>query len=255
MDDLWKMLSEGVESGVPFVLATVVKTEGSAPRKAGAKMLVRSDGSMVGSVGGGALEHAVVEAAKEILCSRESKLLSYRLQPDLGMACGGTADVFIESVLPAQRLYIFGAGHIGQALCPIAASLGYAVTVIDNRTELACRERFPQAVALVHSFDPVCWKDLVFNDQTFCVVATPSHKLDTEVVRALMERPFRYLGMIGSKSKRTNIEKTLAEGGVTPQRMADLHTPLGLPIGAETPAEIAISIAAQLVMVRHSSDR
>jgi xanthine dehydrogenase accessory factor len=250
--DVWQKVIDWQNEGRPCALATVVKAEGSVPRQPGAKMLIGSDES-VGTVGGGALELAVTDAAREVLRADEPRLLAYNLKPDLGMSCGGFAEVFIEPLFPTQRLYVFGAGHIGKALCPLAVNIGFSVTIIDERRDMANQARFPQATALIHSFDPNRWAELLFDERTYCVVVTPSHKPDGEIVRALLERPCRYIGMIGSKNKRRSTEKFLLESGITPQKIAALHTPIGVSIGAETPEEIALSIAAELVMERRSA--
>jgi xanthine dehydrogenase accessory factor len=247
---LYSVLQAWLERGRACALATVVESRGSVPRPAGAKMLIAEDGSTEGSVGGGALELEVVRISPEIIRSGEARLLSYRLDADLGMACGGSARVFIEPLLPPPPLYVFGAGHVGRALCSLAASLGFAVTVIDERIELASPEQLPNATAFVHSYDPSDWGDLALNERAFCVVATPTHATDFAVVRALMKHTPRYVGMIGSKIKRRRAEQEMSEAGLPPERLAELHTPTGLPIGAITPEEIAVSIAAELIQVR-----
>ena len=236
------------------MLATVIQVEGSAPRQPGAKMLMLADGTTVGTVGGGALELAVVQACTEALAGSEPRLLSYDLRPDLKMVCGGRARVFIEPLCAPRPLFLFGAGHIGLALHPLAQALGFAVTVVDDRPELASAARFPGAAALVHSYEPEQLAALPVDRRAYCVVATRGHKLDTEVVQLLMQREPRYVGMIGSLTKRRAVERELVARGVPEQRLATLTTPMGLDIGAESPQEIAVSIAAQLVQVRHSAD-
>jgi xanthine dehydrogenase accessory factor len=248
--DVIKAAAEWTSTGRPCALVTVVETHGSAPRHAGAKMLVGADQTSVGTVGGGALERAALEAATTAINGGEPTLIPYKLKPDLGMACGGAATIFVEPLLPASRLYLFGAGHVGAALCPMAAATGFSVTVIDERPGFASQERLPSAAALLHSYDPASWAGLRFDDQTYCVVVTHGHATDTEVVAALLAREQRYLGMIGSTRKRSALEQTLSERGLDPQRLAALHTPIGLSIGAETPAEIAVSILAELVQAR-----
>jgi xanthine dehydrogenase accessory factor len=249
--DLWRAIAGALDAGVACVLATLVETRGSVPRPAGAKMLVRADGAMTGTVGGGALELAVLEASREVLQAGEPRLLSYQLKPDLGMTCGGAAQVFLEPLVPADRLYIFGAGHIGQALAPLAAAIGFRVTMIDERTELCSPSLIPSASAFLHSYRAEDWHGLVFDDRTYCVVLTPSHRHDTAVVTELLRRPAAYVGMIGSKRKRATAEEALRAAGIDEARIGGLRSPIGEPIGAETPAEIAVSIAAELVRRRH----
>ena len=153
-DDIIRELARFRADGVPCVLAVVVKVEGSAPRHPGAKMLIFGGGESLGTIGGGALEAAVMKEAPAVLAQGEPAMLKYDLWPDLGMVCGGRAEVYLEPHLTPPRLFIFGAGHIGLALCPVAAELGFMVTVVDDREGLATPERFPRAAALILSFDP-----------------------------------------------------------------------------------------------------
>lgn len=253
--ELFKTLASWLEEGRAFTLATVVKVEGSAPRHLGARMLVSADGASVGTVGGGALEQQVITEARAALEAGEPRLLSYRLKADLGMACGGSAAVYVEPMLPPERLFIFGGGHVGKALSNIATGLGFAVTVVDERAEFAAPGRFPGARGWpVQSYDPGDWGELGVDARSYCVVATHGHGTDFTVVRALMalDPAPRYVGMIGSRTKRRTVEKQLREDGVPEARLPELHTPMGLSIGAETPAEIAVSIAAELVQVRRA---
>ena len=237
--------------GTRCVLAVLVKVEGSAPRHVGAKMLIMPEGRTLGTVGGGALESAVIQEASAALENGEARLLSYDLRPDLNMMCGGRAMVYLEPHGAPPRLFIFGAGHISLALCPLAADLGFRVTVVDARQELADEERFPRAAALVHSFEPEQWEALnIEGEQTFCVVASAEHRIDTEVVGALAPRQLAYLGMIGSATKRRNMERELTGRGIQQERLDLVRTPVGLPIQAETPMEIAVSIAAELIQTR-----
>ena len=249
-DPVMKVLMECLEHDTPCVLATLVQVEGSAPRNTGAKMLVLQGGDTRGTIGGGALEGAVLEAAEEALRTGKPVLLSYDLRPDLGMLCGGRARVFIEPHGMASRLYIFGAGHVGKALHELTRRLGFHVTVVDQRPQLASEDRFPGCVGFVHSFEAERWDGLVFDDNTYCVVATAGHATDTEVVTHLFEHQPRYIGMIGSMTKRRAVERALLERGIPEQRLETMHTPMGLSIGAETPEEIAVSIAAELIQVR-----
>lgn len=242
--------------GQPCVLAVLVKVEGSAPRHVGAKMLVLHNGRTVGTVGGGALEGAVIKEADQALALGEPRLISYDLRPDLGMMCGGRTMVYLEPYGAPPRLFIFGAGHIGLALCQLTVDLGFRVTVVDERKELASEGRFPGAAALVHSFDAEQWKELdIQGEQTYCVVASAEHGVDTAVVAALVERPLAYLGMIGSNTKRRNLERELKARGVAEDKISEVRTPMGLPILAETPMEIAVSIAAELVKTRRQREK
>jgi len=249
--ELWRTLAGWIDEGHPCALCTVVRVRGAAPRRPGARLVVRGDGASAGTVGGGALELEVTRQAREVLAAGEPRLLSFDLEPDLHMLCGGQAEVFIEPMQPPDRLYLFGAGHIGQALAPMAARLGFAVTVIDDRPAMASPERFPEASGFVGSFAATEWSSLPFDlERTYCVVVSPSHAIDFEVARELLRRPSHYVGMIGSRKKRRATEESLRAAGINVDRIADLHSPIGEPIGAETPEEIAVSILAELVRVR-----
>lgn len=249
-DPVMKALMECLDHNTPCVLATIVQAEGSVPRAIGAKMLVLQGGESRGTIGGGALEAAVLQACEEALRTGEPRLLSYDLRPDLGMMCGGRARVFIEPQGVVSRLYLFGAGHVCKAVHGLAAGLGFLVTVIDDRPRLASEERFPGCASLVHSYDKDRWDGLEFDQDTYCVVATAGHAIDTRVVTQLLAHQPRYVGMIGSLTKRRAVERKLLNQGIPRERLASLHTPMGLPIGAESPEEIAVSIAAELIQVR-----
>jgi len=251
--EFWRTLARWIDEGAPCALCTVVRVEGSVPRRPGARLIVRQDGTAAGTVGGGALELEVTREARALIARGEPRLLSFKLKPDLGMLCGGAAEVFVEPMQPPDRLYLFGAGHIGQALAPMAARVGFAVTVVDGRPELASRERFPEASAFVHGFEAEQWGSLPFDEErTYCVVVSPGHAIDFAVAREVLRRPTRFVGMIGSAKKRQATDASLREAGISAERIATLHSPIGEPIGAETPEEIAVSILAELVRVRRS---
>jgi xanthine dehydrogenase accessory factor len=200
------------------VLATVVEATGSTPQRAGAKLLLDANGRAVGTVGGGQVEARVLEAAGALLApgAPAQRLVTWALARDLGMACGGEMKVFLERLEPAERLLLFGAGHLGRALCAVAAGLGFEVTVVDGREAWASPSRFPGAA-------------------TSCVVATHTHQEDETVVRALLATPARFVGMVGSARKRDAILGRLRQAGVGEADLGRLRTPVGLAIGAVTP--------------------
>ena len=184
--EFWQTLARWLDQGDAVAMVTVVSVKGSAPRHLGARMLLRGDGQTAGTVGGGALEHEALQQARAALAGGPPCVVSYDLSRDLGMACGGSAELFVEPLLPPERLYIFGGGHIGLEVAHQAQRLGFAVTIIDERPEYACARRFPGAAAVVQTYDPGGWDGLVFDDRTYCVVATHGHGTDFGVVRALM---------------------------------------------------------------------
>jgi xanthine dehydrogenase accessory factor len=250
--DLFSQMSQLLAAGTPFVLATVVETGGSCPQKPGAKLLVLPDGSLRGTVGGGAIEHLIVQEARALLADAgaTTRLTRADLPHDLGMCCGGTMGVFLEKLAPGERLVIFGAGHVGKALSELAQAAGFLVTVVDARAEWLSAERFPRAHRLLG--DPLAEAtSLATDDATFVCVMTHDHGLDQDLVQAMVDRPHRYLGMIGSERKAAKLRSRLKELGVAAERIASTRSPMGIAIGAQSPEEIAVSIVAELVAVRH----
>ena len=239
--------------GTPFVLCTVVRAGGSAPQKPGARMAVLPGGRTRGTIGGGALEHRVVAEAKELLAAEGSMLLELSLTRDLGMCCGGTMAIFLERVAPPPPLLVFGAGHVARPLAALAAEVGFAVTVIDEREELLTEARFPRAARCLE--DPAAYARRLGGDPgAFHVVSTHDHALDVATLLELARRPRRYLGMIGSRRKAHTARERLRARGVPEEALFDLRSPMGVPIGARTPEEIAVSVVAELVAVRRAAE-
>jgi xanthine dehydrogenase accessory factor len=236
--------------GQPFALVTIVRTAGSTPRKAGAKMLVRVDGSMVGTVGGGRVEADLRDEARAALSDGKARLVKRHLTRDLAMCCGGEMEAFVEPMGRKEHLVLVGGGHISAALAPMGHALGFAVTVVDDLEELASEERFPTAEKR-HDFSPRTW-DVPLGDATFVVVATRDHAVDQTVLEHLstMGAMPAYLGVIGSRAKLAKFRARLESKGVAAAWIARIRGPIGVDVGAETPAEIAVAVAAELVQVR-----
>jgi xanthine dehydrogenase accessory factor len=243
--------------GERVVLATVVRVQGSTPREAGARMLLLADGTIRGTVGGGAREADVIAAAREVLERGGSRLLEidFRDGPGGGEApvCGGTMEVFMERIDPARRVVIAGAGHVAFFLHRALALLEYRSVIVDPRPEWASEERFPGAV-LVHApfAEGVAGVGVGATDAV--VLVTPGHQHDRETLRRALATEAAYIGMIGSRTKVATVFRTLREEGTGEEALARVHAPVGLDIGAETPAEIAIAIAAELVAVLHGRE-
>ena len=247
--DIWDALARWREGRRRFVLATVVEARGFTPRKPGAHMLVAADGETFGTIGGGAIERVVLEEAARLLAGAGAAKLRRHLTQELGMCCGGEMELFLEVIEPAPRLVVFGAGYIAKPLAAIAAGCGFEVTVVDGRTEWATPERFPTSTLRVE--DPVpALARLETTADDFAVVVTHDHALDQQLVQGLLARPLRFLGMIGSVPKQRKFALRLRARGFRPEEIARLRTPLGLPIGAATPEEIAVSVVAELIAVR-----
>jgi xanthine dehydrogenase accessory factor len=241
-----------MEAGESFALVTVVAAEGSSPGKPGHKMIVYADGRQEGTAGGGKLEHRVKQEALEMIRRGEGGLLSYSFDPDapdsFGMLCGGSAQVAVEVVVPKNRVLLCGGGHVAQALARQLRELGIIYGVVDKRQEVATAACFPDAAEIVHERPPDFIERAGLARYTHVIVMTHDHALDRETVRAVAGAGFTgYVGLIGSRRKWDVIREALQEAQVAPAWIEDVHCPIGLSIGAHTPAEIAISIAAQIV--------
>jgi xanthine dehydrogenase accessory factor len=253
MKDVFAHILELLRAGGHAVLVTIIEVSGSAPRHAGSKMVVHADGTIFGTIGGGKLEADAIQAAVGVMGSTDPTQKVCRLTEDEGVLCGGTVALLLEPLGNQERLIVFGAGHIGQALVPLAARAGFGVTVVDNRPEFASAERFPDAErVVVGPYDEVLTQ-LRFDPHTYIVIVTHGHTHDAEVLRRCIDQPSAYLGMIGSRHKVAAVKKHLEEQGVAPDRIAAVHAPVGLAIGAETPFEIAVSILAQMIAVRRGA--
>jgi xanthine dehydrogenase accessory factor len=243
-------------SGTPCVLATVVRTSGSTPRKATARMIVLGDGRIVGTIGGGRVEKEVSDAAQALLAEGDGarpKLLRYHLTHELAMCCGGEMEVFVEPIVPAPTLIVCGGGHVAHALVPLARRVGFSPVVVEEAEEMASPERFPDAVRLVDSFDPRDWKQLPIDGSSYVVIVTRDHAQDQALLEHFLSRDGAepaYLGLIGSRRKIEMFKQRLEARGVDPARFERLHAPIGLDIGAETPEEIAVAIVAELIQAR-----
>jgi xanthine dehydrogenase accessory factor len=236
--------------GSPSALAILIDGTGSSPQKAGAKMLVRSDGSTVGTVGGGRLEADVIQTALHAITSGSPQTISLELTEEHGHACGGNVLVYVEPVFPDPRLLVFGAGHVGRALCTAARFCGFHVTVIDDRPEFANRKHFPDANATVVSdFEEAFSLDL-FNGDIYVVIATRGHRHDFQVLEKALTTQAHYIGLVGSKKKKEALIESLTRKGFGEEDIRRVVIPVGLPIGSVTPEEIAVSIVAQLVQHR-----
>jgi xanthine dehydrogenase accessory factor len=245
-------LAELASEGRTFVVATVVSTGGSTPQKPGARMAVLEDGSLRGTVGGGAIEQQVVEAARALMRSPDShRLLETHLTHELGMCCGGKMQLFLEKHVPSARLWVFGAGHVAKELASLARHVGFRVSVVDERAEWATAERFP-GMELVRRDPATVASELPGGADCFFCVTTHDHPLDQAVVEALLGKPAAYLGVIGSRRKSERFRQRLLAAGFPGAQVETLRSPMGVPIHALTPAEIAVSIVAELVAVRRA---
>lgn len=256
-----------IEAGEDFVIAKVVDTHGSTPRKKGAWLLMKKDGTKIGTVGGGLVEAETEKLCKEALETKKSHIKHFSLnandQDGLDMRCGGDTDISIEYIDASnpdtfnedfgqvEKAYIFGGGHVGLAIEPILRYVDFSTCVLDDREEYANKERFPEAADVKvitdyeHGFD-----DIETDENSYIVIVTRGHMGDYEILRDALKRPNAYIGMIGSMSKVASLKKMILEEGFTEDDFAKIHTPIGLDIKAETPEEIAISVVSEMILAR-----
>ena len=246
--------ADALKRGEPVALVTIVRARGSTPQRTGAKMLVFADGRTLGTIGGGCYENDAFWKARDALATGRSALLHYELNDDFaqenGLVCGGQMDVHIDPLAPTPRLYVIGAGHVGQHLARAAADAGFRVHVVDDREKFANTERFPAAHEIVVAPLTEWLHAAEVPASAFVAIVTRGHQHDLDAMRALAARDLRYLGLIGSRAKVTRIFDALASEGMPSECLARVRAPIGLDIGAVTPAEIAISIIAEMIAVR-----
>jgi len=257
--DLYEEIVKLRREGRRGAMATIVNVRGSIPSFKTAKMLVRDDGSILGTIGGGCVEAEVWQAAREVMESEKPRTLTFDLNQDpkydTGLVCGGTLEIFVEPILPPAELYIFGAGHVAASLYRVARIAGFDITVVDDRAAYASRERFPEAQNVVAEDFEQAMTQLSPSESSYIVIVTRGHRDDMRVLRWAVQTPARYIGMIGSKRKTITIFKELQDEGLAAQLFDRVHAPVGLDIGAITPEEIAVSITAELIAKRRNVER
>jgi len=256
-EEVVRMRREG-ERGA---LATIVHTNGSIPSYESSRMLVRDDGSIVGTVGGGCVEAEVWAAAKEVIVAEQPRKMIFNLNQDArydaGLLSGGTLEIFVEPILPQPVLYIFGGGHVSTAVAPLAHQAGFKIVIVDDREAFANVERFPMASEIYRSYDEA-FEKIQPNSSCYLLIVTRGHSGDMRVLAWAVgteARGFtpRYIGMMGSKRKVIAVYKALEKEGFSAGQFERVHAPVGLDIGALTPEEIAVSITAELIAVRRNA--
>ncbi len=238
MLEVLQALITELEANRLVALATIAHVQGASPAALGMKILVRADGSTVGNVGGGLLEQAIVKDALEALAAGESRLAPYALREEgenaVGTLCGGEVQVFIEVFMPKPTLLVVGGGHVGRPLAEMARLLDYEVRLADVRPERG------------QPFDPA-----TITADTYVVILTEDAASDEAVLRAALPTPAPYLGMIGSRRKCRIILEHLRSEGIDDAQLSRVHAPVGLDLGGRQPGEVALSILAEIEMVRH----
>ena len=255
--DIFEEIVKMRQSGARGALATIVHTNGSIPSYESSRMLVREDGSIAGTIGGGCVEADVWAAAKEVIRNEQPQKMIFNLNHDAaydaGLICGGTLEIFVEPILPQPILYIFGGGHISTATARIAHMAGFAIGIVDDRAAFANSERFPMASAIHASFDEA-FAQIRPTNSAYLLIVTRGHKDDMRVLAWAVRTEARYIGMIGSRRKVISVYQALEREGFSEKDFQSVHAPVGLEIGALTPEEIGVSIAAELIAVRRNAE-
>ena len=253
--ELLALINSEIEDGESGVLCTVTEESGSTPRSKGASMWVRRDGSISGTIGGGLIEFETIKKAGELLASGETVLVWRKdLTEKDGMLCGGSATIYMEVVGREDELLILGAGHVGKAVAQAGAFVGFRVTVWDEREEYANRENISCARTVACPIEEIFEKGVTLHERSYVVIVTRGHALDAEAVAITDKKPGAYFGMIGSRSKIAAVRKMLLARGMSEEHLNRIHQPIGLPIMAETPEEIAVSILAEIIAVKRGGD-
>jgi xanthine dehydrogenase accessory factor len=252
--EVFEALTVALDRGEETALVTIVSAQGSTPQRVGAKMLVFSDGRIVGTIGGGCYENDAFWKARESIQSRKPQLVKYDLNDDFaqenGLVCGGQMQVYIEPLEATPHLYVIGAGHVGFHLGRLAHTIGFRTHVLDDREKFASHDRFPDAHEVIVETIPDWLHRAEIPANAYVVVVTRGHTHDLDALRALAARDLRYLGLIGSKAKVKRIFDVLLAEGMPTECLQRVHAPVGLDIGAVSPEEIAVAILAELIAVR-----
>jgi xanthine dehydrogenase accessory factor len=256
--DLYEEIVKLKKAGHASALATIVECQGSSPQKKGAKMLVRDDGTILGTLGGGCIEAEVVQHSLMAIQDGQPRTIPFELtEKHGGLVCGGKLLVYIEPVRTEPRLVILGAGHVGRALSTLARFSGFNVTVVDDRPEYANKDNIPEAHEIVvHDFLNV-FSRVPAEKNTFIVVATRGHNHDLDAVKASLGTDAGYIGLMGSRRKKGLLMNALRDAGFPQEDIDRVIIPVGLSINSVTPEEIAVSITAQLIQIRrqHGASR
>lgn len=253
--DIYEEIIRLRNEGRPCALATIVQSLGSSPQKEGAKMLVRNDGSIVGTLGGGCVEAEVIDLSVLAIEEGLPRTVPFNLtEKHGGLLCGGKLLIFIDPIVPDPHLIILGAGHVGRALSSAARFSGFKVTVVDDRDDFANPENLPSANNVIVNEFSNALAGIVIDRNSYLVIATRGHNHDMDCLKAALATGARYVGLVGSKRKKAVLVKALKDAGFSDEDGCRVITPVGLPIGSVTPEEIAISIIAQIIELRRKPE-
>jgi xanthine dehydrogenase accessory factor len=256
--DIYSEICNLRRQGRRSALATIVNVSGSIPSVAAAKMLVRDDGSILGTVGGGCVENDVCKGAMDVMKDEKPRTFNFNLDQnpddDTGLVCGGSLQVFVEPIIPPPLLYIFGAGHVGMHIYKVALIAGFEVVVVDDRPEFANQERFPEALDVLAGEMNLLMSQLDPPDSSYIVIVTRGHRHDMQVLRWAIDTQAYYIGMIGSVRKVLTVFEKLENEGISREILDRVYAPIGLQLGSATPEEIAVSVVAELIAIRRRCD-
>ncbi|MGM0442145.1 MAG: XdhC family protein [Elusimicrobiota bacterium] len=248
---IYNRINELIEKGQEFAIAQIISAGDGTPRKSGTKMVVFPDGKTEFTIGGGNLEELARRKSVKAIKSAENKNFSVEFDEEKsGMVCGGQAEVFIEVFKTPHHVLLFGGGHIGLALSKILDVTGMPYKIYDDREDFASSQRFPGAEE-VDCIDYKDTKDIEVNGKSYCVVVTHGHKGDREVLKELLKTPAPYLGMIGSVNKVNTVLETFDEDFIK-ENKDRIYAPIGLELGGDTPSDIALSIASEILKVKNN---
>jgi len=246
-------LNKAIENHQSVAFVTITQTNGSAPCYIGQNMLVHHDGSTVGTVGGGALESNIIDKSVEAIKLGEDQSFVINLS-DINMSCGGMCSGFIQTMKKTRQLVIVGGGHIGKHIYDMGVSLDFEIIVIDDREEYANKNRFKDSVVICEDIKNAI-DHYEFNEEAYFVIVTKGHDTDFEALKAVLMKNsnYPYVGIIGSKSKLTKIYSQLEKDGISKKKIEQVYGPIGLKIAENNPAEIAVSILAEILSVKNNS--
>lgn len=251
MFSIYKEILNIYENGKKAALATIISNKSHTPRHVGTKMLIKSNGDTVGTIGGGNIEHNVCKEAEEVIRKNKAKIISFDLtgKPDSGidMICGGIMEIFLEPIFSAPVVFIFGGGHVSLALYKIAKTVGFSVVIIDDREKYTKKERFPEADEVIFSEYKDVFSKININESSYIVIVTEEHRHDEFVLEKVINLNYAYLGMMASPKKRDTIFSNLEKHGIKKEIFDKVCSPIGIDINSETPEEIAVSIVAEMI--------
>jgi xanthine dehydrogenase accessory factor len=253
--DILKNAVQCLEEGKRLVLCTIIDKKGSGPRDIGGKMVIYENGEAFGTIGGGNLERALIEESLKALKEGKSRKVVFSLNAgetrkevvETGLICGGEITIFLDVIEPKPRLFIVGAGHVALPLAKIAKITGFNITIVDDDVKLANKERFPMADEIVTGDFNEILNRISVGKLDFVIIAHGEPEHDYLALKQIVKKTPAYIGLLGSKKKAATLTNKLKEAGITDEKLKNLHAPVGLDIGAQTPEEIAVSIIAEII--------